>query len=455
MTPVRSFLAIPVVTAFILIRFFSTESIASSGLSNFQENEAETFSVQNFVTYDGALINCIKILGLQRTSERAVRFLLGGKEGSPFSSKDWAYGLTKLYNTNALYDIKTEIRVPPTSANTALQNSPPRSIDIELTLKDKWTLVPEVNIQGGGGSTLLALGGYDNNVGGYFTNVSASGGTYNGLWTYDFNQFQEWLLDTDWMFGFDFSRSVFWTRVQDQAGNYLQNFDWVRSQQQILVGSRFGQNIRLLTYIELFQDSILNQDFGQPAQVFSQLQYRLQPTLIFGRSNLTNYLEEGSELSITPGFINFFNSPLSYTELQISFKKTTILSKKNNLATHVNWGIMTQAPIAYQFHLGGYDSVRGFSTSRLIGTQYVYGNFEYRPNLITHRFDWSALDLITLQGCVFIDSGWMAGIALLSAGLGVRLIPVKYSGTILRLDWAKTISPSEGVDLSFSIGQFF
>jgi outer membrane protein assembly factor BamA len=411
------------------------------------DSEKAVFSGESLSTYNGSVIQQIHIHGLERTTERAVKLLLGCREGETFTADLWIFGLKKLYNTSVLYDLRTEVQ--------ELSTSPARRIEIHLYLRDKWTLVPNVKVRSGGGATMLGFGGYNNNLGGYFTKGSFLLGTYSGHMIYDINQYQEWFLDTNYMFGVDLSRNAFPVGVQDPSGTYTQQFNWARTQQQFLFGRRFGSNVRLFSYFEFYQDSLIDQTYGPPAQIYTHLQYKIRPTLIIGRSNLTNYLEIGNELTIAPSAANLFSSEHAMAQLVMSYKRAFILSQTTNLAYYLNGGIMSDAPTPYQFRLGGFDSVRGFSMNRAIGTKYLYGNFEYRPTLLTHRFNWSALDFVAVQGCLFLDSGWMPGITLISAGAGIRLILVRFSGAIIRMDYARTLSPSEGAELSFSIGQFF
>jgi outer membrane protein assembly factor BamA len=75
---------------------------------------------------------------------------------------------------------------------------------------------------------------------------------------------------------------------------------------------------------------------------------------------------------------------------------------------------------------------------------------------------------MVVQGCLFTDAGSAWGDSSLtgetqaaqfhmlwSAGAGLRINMVKFAGAILRLDWAQTLSPNEGVGFSLGIGQFF
>jgi hemolysin activation/secretion protein len=120
---------------------------------------------------------------------------------------------------------------------------------------------------------------------------------------------------------------------------------------------------------------------------------------------------------------------------------------------------MGQAPTLRWPQLGGYDTVRGFSASRALGRELIVGNFELRHRLIGLRLPLA--DLATLQATVFMDAGAVrshlggSGLGLLSGGLGLRLNFVKFARALIRMEFAQTIQPSEGWDLTFGLGSFF
>jgi outer membrane protein assembly factor BamA len=131
-----------------------------------------------------------------------------------------------------------------------------------------------------------------------------------------------------------------------------------------------------------------------------------------------------------------------------------------------NVGAMTWAPIPYLFHLGGYDTVRGFSTNRAVGRYYVNNSLEYRPYLT--RFSSDLTGELVFQGAVFQDVGQMwnsddlsrtraveSHLFLLSQGVGLRVNIMRFAGAIGRLDIARTAIPDEGWGVSLGVGQFF
>jgi outer membrane protein assembly factor BamA len=432
--------------------------LASSLAESHKDNQDESvFSDRELKPYDGAEITEIRIIGLTRTSETAVRWLLGGTEGEKFESARWILGLTKLYNTVALYDISSHI-------TDETENESERKISIDVYLKDKWTLLPFITIQGGGSVVNYGGGVFDTNFGGYFTNVSLGYAYLNQSATYDINLFQEWVGSTDFQAWLDISRNGFPIDLYSTDDTGLGSFTWARNQQEIMWGRRFP-NIRSMIFLDFFNDEITTGAGTTGAQLFSGEQYRVRPSIIIGRDNLSNYLERGYELTITPSLANFFAGSESYYNFQTTFKQVWILPHETNFAYFINVGATTSVPFPYQYHLGGFDTVRGFSTTRFMGPYYLNANIEYRPLLAVTRISFLNLDQLAVQGVLFTDLGYIwadgnsplggASLALASAGLGLRFNFVRFAGCIIRLDLAQTITPSEGMGLSFGVGQFF
>jgi hypothetical protein len=443
-----------VILLFLLLLMVPIPGRAGSRADNPDEN---VFSDEELKLYQGATITAIRVHGLTRTSETAIRWLLGGSEGEPFDSARWILGLTKLYNTVALYDISSHV-----TKETKEGGEPKISIDVYL--KDKWTLLPFITIQGGGSVVNYGGGIFDTNLGGYFTNVSVGYAYLNSAATYDINIFQEWVGSTDFQAWIDISRNGLPMDIYSTSDAALGSFTWIRNQQELMWGRRFP-NIRSMIYVDFFNDEITSGAGTPGAQVFSGEQYRVRPSVIVGRDNLSNYLERGYELTITPSLSNFFAGSERSVAVQATFKQVWILPSETNLAYFINVGAESSVPFAYQFHLGGFDTVRGFSNTRYIGPYYLNANLEYRPLLGVTRISFLSLDQLAVQGALFTDAGYLwadgnaplggTSLGLLSAGVGLRFNFVRFAGCIIRLDLAQTLIPNEGLGFSFGVGQFF
>jgi outer membrane protein assembly factor BamA len=416
--------------------------------------EAQVFNLESLSPYDGRPIHAIRLHGLKWTKEQAVRWLLSQHEGDSFDAQRWLLGLHKIYDTTVLYNIVTGIR--PNADN---------SIDIDLEMVDRWTLLPFGIAQAGGGSNQVGFGVADVNFLGYFAQLAASYSEFNHLAAYDLNYYQEFFRDTDYILGLDISQNGVPVYLQANNGQSLGNFAWQRNQEQLLVGEKFAGPLRLLTFVEFFDDQMTTNQGAPEVHVYTIGQYRLRPILIFGRSELTNFLEQGHEFTIAPTTANFLDSHHQYSQAVMTYKRV-YLHNNTNYAYFINGGAMTPAPIPYLFHLGGFDTVRGFSGMRAVGRYYVANNLEYRPYLT--RIHPPLIGEVVVQGDVFQDFGMMwnssdlsqgrrvnSELTLLSEGVGIRLNFMRFAGAVGRLDVARTITPNEGWGVSLGVGQFF
>lgn len=420
--------------------------------------EQKTFDLESMQSFDGSIIHEIQIHGIKYTKERAIRWLLSQHEGDRFSGEIWLKGIHKLYDTTVLYDI-----------NTSIHRVDNGQIDIDLSVEDRWTLLPFGIAQAGGGSNNVGGGIWEANVLGYFAQMGGSYSVFNGVASFDYNIYQEFFRDTNYMWGIDISIVGDPVDLQNNAGSSIGSYTWSRQQEQILIGrkfeSKYASKIRLFGFLETFKDSMVDNSKALDVGVYQSDQYRIRPTLIIGRSELTNFLEEGYEFTLAPTSANFFSENLRYSQFVTTYKKV-ILDKNTNYAFFINGGVMSKAPIPYVFRLGGYDTVRGFSTNRAVGRYYVVNSSEYRPYLFRFSLPWLGQTIV--QGAAFEDAAVMwnsndltqtgrmdSTLGLFSAGVGLRLNIIRFAGSIVRIDAAQTISPQEGWGASLGVGQFF
>jgi outer membrane protein assembly factor BamA len=438
--------------AIAIASFFSNSTFAQ---------ESDPFG-ENYPQFNGKIISEIQVIGLKRSRDRKVRWMLGGAEGESFDAKRWKNGIEHLYHTSSVYEIHTDIK--PVNVGGIDE------IAITVHLTDKWTLFPYAELQGGGGSLNIEAGVFDTNVAGTFAAVSVSGAYLDGSYSYDVNFLQNWVLGSDYAFGLDIARidtPVIW---QNEGSTTLKDFIWSRQQQQIFIGKHNGENIHLGAFLDLYKDSVKRTNNTGNDIVYGLEQYRIRPSIKVGKTSASEYLEQGHELTFSSGFANPLHPPYEYQSATVSWKDVYYFPDTKNVAYFLSVGTMSRAPLAYQFRLGGFDTVRGFATNRAIGRTFARGSFEYRATLWRHQFPFLDLDRVILQGCAFSDVGEMwklagqnlagshtqnGSLALGSVGIGIRAILLKFSDAILRIDAARAVFPKEGMNISFGVGQFF
>ena len=199
--------------------------------------------------YDGKIIHQVNIKGLERTRESALRWIIQTQADTPFHSDFLTRDLQVLYNTGNLYDLKGVVTPAGESA-----------VDVEIILKDKWTLFPVVGAQGGGGSSTLGGGVFESNLLGYLVNSQFLVWTFNGATSYDLNFNQEYFYGTQTMWSLDWQDSIEPETAHFANGNSAGNFAWRRQQKEIMIGTHFAGPVRAFFYGSIFQDSVFNND---------------------------------------------------------------------------------------------------------------------------------------------------------------------------------------------------
>ncbi|MGZ3695595.1 MAG: BamA/TamA family outer membrane protein [Bdellovibrionota bacterium] len=417
---------------------------------------------ESYPQYDGTIVSEIRVIGLKRSKETVVRWMLGAREGEPFNSKLWRQGTEHLYGTSSVYDIQTDIK--PLTVDGA------NRLVITVHLQDKWTLFPYAEARGGGGSLAIEVGVFDTNFAGTFSQVSASAAYLDQTYSYDLNFLQPWVMGTDYSFGLDLAKIETPVDWQNHGGAPQEHYMWTRNQQQIYLGKHNGENVHLGLFAETLKDSLHSATGRKEDIIYTLQQYRLRPSIKFWQVSQAEYLEEGHELTLAGTVANPLHEHYGSYAAAVSWKDVYYLPESKNIAYFLSAGATSPVPVGYQFRLGGFDSVRGFETDRAIGRFYGRGNFEYRASVWKHKFSILDIDRVVLQGCAFSDVGsvWrMAELdssgkrtqsgtrALGSVGLGIRAIFLHFSSAILRIDAARALFPNEGVNISFGIGQFF
>jgi outer membrane protein assembly factor BamA len=426
---------------------------------NPQAHADNSVVAQYFPQYNNLTVKKLEIHGLVRSRESTVRWILGTHEGKPFNPQAWQNGVERLYKTESVYDIRSAI----TQSNN--------EIEISLTLEDKWTLFPYFAFQGGGGSVSFSSGLFDTNLFGTFTNVYAGGGYLDGEYSYEFGASQKWFLQSTFSVAADVAKVVQPVTLQNTQGDTLANFTWARSREAFTVGRQTNELIYWELTIEAFKDSLKVSNALARGFVFDDVkQWRLAPTLHVGKVAHADYLEQGHELTLSGFDANPFNPQRDYHGAQAAWKHVIFLPDTRNIAYYLSFAHMTAAPIAYQYRLGGFDSVRGFAMNRIFGLDSARANFEYRATLFTCKLPVFDVGRMVMQGALFTDAGdsWhsanidLSGHAtqtgtrfLYSAGAGVRAFFLHFANALVRLDVAKAVEPNEGFNVAFGVGQFF
>jgi hypothetical protein len=399
----------------------------------------------------------VKVAGIGFTSESAIRRFLETRPGTLLDEDVLATDLRRLRTLGILYDVSatvTETRV-------------------EISAKDRWSLVPFVGLRRGGGRTLARFGISDHDVAGELATAYAElssntdvpfvqGGSY-GSFVY---------FEVPRLFGTGLKPGVYWTREFIDYANYGTDgdvhylYDRQRHEVRAELSYEFLPWLAASTGVDVLHDrfdtSTLTRAPGAPPA---------SADATFGFASLTlGVVEElvsqstGSDLKLEMkasrrGFLGSTGGVVSGSLLGRTFWRPR---PQDNLLVQLFFQGTNGQSDSFLFRAGGLREIRGFTDAFFEGQFLAVANVEY-------RVDVGRLDFVipaVAQVAAFTDGGYVArrtgAIAgldyegpIASIGGGVRYIPVPFARAVGRLDLAFGLTPRRTFDISFGGQQFF
>jgi outer membrane protein insertion porin family len=343
-------------------------------------------------------------------------------------------------------------------------------VRINIEMKEKWTVLPEVDIKYAGGVFVMKLGIRDNNFLGYHQTAMARGGYRAGGWLADI------LFVEPRIAGSRFGLNSLAQR--DFYADPFYKTDDATKPQYTLVADRMGGKLRLdyefhpfiraglagrfyYDRIETAKDSARD----EPPEIIKD---RLPKTdtisggglwIKLGQTYFDNYIYRGVTLE-AQGFIhdkaigasdNFYLAQgdlRGYLPLPYGMNATARL-----FGGHENSGLYLE-----EFTLGGLENLRGYPDRRFRGKGIANANFEYR--WFAGSWWWFSFMPVALA-----DAGtqWRDSLKEIDAdrdihvgaGGGFRLIVNKFDNSILRFDVAWPVAQTGSPDFNFGMDMFF
>src|ERR1700682_3054289 len=393
------------------------------------------------------------------TSTSAVRRLMSTHEGAAYDPSELERDLARLRTLGILYDV---------SARTA--DSPTGKV-IEVDARDRWSLLPMFGLRHGGGRTMARVGLSDHNAFGRLFTIYGEL-TSNADIPFSEGRFGSVIyLEVPRIFGTRFQPALFWSRdffdfaaFRDGAPGYI--FD--RARYDLRVEARY----ELLDLVSLMLGADARRDR------YSASDISRGPGAI-PRSGGTSSALAGVQL----GYIEQSVSQLYGRELQVQIQASragvlgsdfgalsgSLLARgfflplpRHNLCLQLLLQANTSGEESFLFPVGALREIRGFKDSYFTGAVMARGNAEWRADVVQGKF---VVPFIG-QVAAFADGGYVGGRGgavsgldyqgpILSAGVGVRFIPIPFARAVGRIDVATGIVPSRTFDVSFSGQQFF
>lgn len=394
----------------------------------------------------------VDVSGSGWTSPDSVRRLMETHEGALLDLDVLERDLARLRTLGVLYDLTARVD----------------GSQVTVDAKDRWTLLPVFGVRRGGGRTTARAGISDHNALGRFVTV-----------------YGELTSNADLPF---VAR-----RSSDRIGSLV----------YAEVPRVFGTRVTpFVSWARDFLDFASFTDAG-PGYVYDRARYALRGELRYELSALLTVMAgaEGRKdryrtsdvthapgapppssdtvsalAGITLGYVEDFVSQQRGTELRIVGEAadtgpvTGTLQARGYFVPlpdhNLCLQLLLQATSAHEesflFRSGGLREIRGFIDAYFAGALMARANAEWRIDVLREKI------IVPFIGQVaaFTDGGWVAGrqgaVAgldyegpILSAGAGLRAIPVPFARAVGRIDAAFGLVPRRTFDVSFSGQQFF
>lgn len=410
---------------------------------------------------DGA--NTTKIFGIQvsgatRTDLAWLERYLGIEFPAEISEADVVQIRRKLMTADVFTDVR--IRVEGSTSK------------LVIDLDEKWTTIPVIRGAYGGGTPLLVAGIYDMHAFGRLLTLGAETKKYGSsppgftLWA-KLPRAGSGKGSTGIELWRDFRRRSYYSGSGELSGTLGFDSAYARFYHLVPILAEVDPldpeilqaGVELLTrrdrqpLVEDIPAAQLNLPEGQ-----NSTEHRFLASFVFDNMEVEDQQLGGQRLLIKSGVSQsegVTDPGLSnYSEAEaFSFYRP---ENNINIATHAYLQVAGSPTVANAFHLGGFDSVRGFPDGIRHGAFAAYGNLEVRREALTAKWLKVATVVFADVGIAGKDFAEARQDVFRSAGTGIRLSIPKVHRLVFRLDyaWGKSEKISTS-GISLGLNQFF
>lgn len=403
-------------------------------------------------------IESIEISGNTKTNTSVIKREIGFNQDEKICESQIQEGINRLKRTGLFSTVSHSIFKSDQSNSTILK----------ITVSEKWTTIPILKFNSGGGVSQYTLGVYDPNVFGEFLEAGAQyeslGGASSGvLWFKNprlFGQRQ----------GIDLQ---YWNtrRIRIKYDQEAENPEVKRG----FLHER--EKLYADYYREISNDLIARISFDYNKDSFStkilpkSVIEKLGPSPVLPPSTELIISKVGFELGRVDGEPRSLNGQVfgayfgyahsldgttdPFVQGDLTFNLFRPLSPRWQYAQRLLAGVTSTKVLQYWQYLGGLDRIRGFADNRFTGSHFGLSNSEIRYLILENPS-------VLIQGAGFLDfaaigdeASALSKLRAASIGTGVRLILPKFYRFVVRLDYAKPIVKNDTMNWSFGVQQFF
>ncbi len=389
--------------------------------------------------------------GKYRVREWILRNEIDLHEGDIFDPETWEFDRKRLASLGIFSEVSSD-----TSTSEA-------GMDIRYTLREVWTLIPLVNLNGEIDNINIDIGLTEKDFLGLYMETGFLYSHFENR-----NSFSMWLnwpraFGTKYLFGI----AGFNRRSREPAESsdeiYRYYYDVQRTGGSISLGKRLAERLVIggnISYqnehYELETDSILPLTLPLKRE---QRSIRPSANMTLGRVYYDDFFYDGRDLFVRGDLIAFDldDYKFKYWMTSIQARNYIDIGGKWNVCNRIVLGISRIRNVLPTFAVSGFSNIRGTLDRVRRGNEIYYGNNELRFRAYQNR--WLHSQLIA-----FVDFGsaWekkksvreIIETSLLTYGVGLRFGLVRFYKAIGRADIAFNTTDGS-MTLYMSAGQFF
>lgn len=404
------------------------------------------------------LVQSIEILGNKKTNAKVIERELGFSAEEKVCELEIQEGISRLKRTGLFSMVDY----------TLSRQDPTGPAILKITISEKWTTIPVVKVNSGGGVSQYTLGVYDPNVFGEFLEAGAQyenlGGASSGVaWFKNPRLFgKRQGIDLQY---WNTRRIRIKYDQEDDDPEIKRGFlherekiyaDYFREFSTDLIG-RFSLDYNKDSFsTKLLPDSVLEKQGPNPVLPPSTELLISKLGVEFGRIDGEPQSLDGEVLGVYLGYAHSLDGDTDpFFQGDLNFLLFRPITPRWQYAQRLLVGVTTTKVLQYWHYVGGLDRIRGFADNRFAGSHFALSNSEARYLLLEKPS-------LLVQGAGFIDltsigdeTSALFKLRAASIGTGLRFILPKFYRFVVRLDYAKPILKNDTMNWSFGVQQFF
>lgn len=406
----------------------------------------------------------LKLTGLHRTNEAWLRSYIGISLPEKLTRPEIIRLQRRLQTTGIFSDVKLAVE-PKTDKLD--------EFSLWIQVDEKWTTIPVLRGDYGGGTPLTVVGVYDINVLGRLLTAGGEMRKYGNAPP----GFVVFGRDPRNSGGRNFFGAEYWREIRvrqffDDQGTETGILETDATLARFIASTPFMRDFtskatfawRYGLDLEFFNDRTPtfkpDPEYTGTEKVPKDLdlsetkrQTRLLATLVYDNVDINQIEMDGlrTKLRLGPNI----SAGKNYSLAEFDGFYFRMAPFGINAASHLFLGQATLDAPSTQYFLGGFDSVRGLPDGIAHGTRFAFFNFELRKVTMKRKYLW-------LQPVVFADAGnadndWdtLSDRVRSSAGVGVRFAVPQVYRLILRIDYAVSTDGTGTRGFTAGMNQFF